>query len=384
MRQFGYQLTVDGREVLTACWAVGRGPDITSVEFGSGTIADDAVLADQTELLNFVAYGAVAERYQNGPTLYLTTQYASNMTEGLGAFPIGEFLVRARHPISGEIKTLLYCTLGGYLQTCAAYDPEAAPTVHEFPLELHLLNSEKANVSAPGGLVTYDKLQQVVERECGALVDVMASGGIKKSYDFTIPADGWVKDPDAEDEYAYYYDLIDEECTAGMFPFFLYDRGSKDPAADGGLDDPVAFDGYMRVYAMEIPFVDVVNEDGTITEQPVDLTATCILMAKGSYTSSGTGGAYELPVASENVLGGFRIKNGESGLNIDANGFLSVNMATGEETEDAVDDALAGNAPDSGDDGSVETTTPDGIEIAENEEVDNELDSILGEYASNE
>lgn len=321
MREYGFKPTVAGRELLAACMATGSGLEITRVGVGSGKVGEDVNLADVTDLLEYVAEGTIAERRHKDNILYLTVQYASNMTPGLGAFYLAEFAVWARHPVSGEEVMLLYATLGDYIQPVNAYSETAAPDVRQYPLALVLSDECVVTISAPGGLVTYDDLQDAVETACRELVDLMASGGIVKTILFTIPVDGWVEDAEPQNGYAYYYDLLDDTITANMIPDTTIAEESLDAAGAAGMcPTAMSYDGFVRYKCTERP--------------GAALTLSCCLMIKGTYTpGGGSGGTYQLPAATAHALGGVKVQNG-SGLTVDSEGNLAIDAATGADAED--------------------------------------------------
>jgi hypothetical protein len=170
---YGFKPTKEGRELLAACLATGKGLEITRVAVGSGKVSEGTDLADMTDLVQYVAEGTIAERRHMDNAWYLTIQYASNYTPGLGAFYLAEFIVQARHPVSGESKTILYATLGDMIQPVSAYSESKAPDVRQYPVILAISDEINVTISAAAGLVTYADLANAVDDK----VEEMIQGG---------------------------------------------------------------------------------------------------------------------------------------------------------------------------------------------------------------
>lgn len=158
--EYGFKPTTNGRELLVACAALGKGLDITRVAVGSGVVPEDVDLADVHALYNYVTDGSVGDRTHENDRLYMTVQYANSMNKTLPAFTIAEFMVYAKHPRTGEETDLLYGTLGSYLQSVPAYNANLPVSVFTFPLVIILSDKVDVSISAPAGLVTYDELQE--------------------------------------------------------------------------------------------------------------------------------------------------------------------------------------------------------------------------------
>lgn len=323
---YSFKVTTGGRELLAALLATGKELEITRVAVGSGRVAEDVNLADMTDLVQYVAEGTIAQRRHVDNVLFLTVQYSSNSTPGLGAFYLAEFIVQAKHPVTGESVTILYATLGDYIQPVNAYSETMAPDIRNYPLALAISDEIVVNVSTPAGLVTYDDLMGAVEQASKDVVASIAAGGIKKSVDFVIPADAWVENPEGG-TYPLYYDLIDEDITASMIPDITVAEDSLETVKNCGMSaTATSYLGYVRVKCAQRPDADVV--------------ATCNLLVIGPLTESGgAGGAYSLPVASAATLGGVKVKP-NSGLTIDGEGNLAVDNPSEEEINAAIEDVF--------------------------------------------
>ena len=323
---YGYKVTKQGRELLAACLATGEELEFTRVAVGSGRVAEDVDLADMTDLIQYVADGTIAQRRHLDNVLYLTVQYASNYTPGLGAFYLAEFIVQARHPVSGEDVTLLYATLGDYIQPVNAYSETQAPDIRQYPLALAISDEINVTISVPAGLVTYDDLDEAVEKACQEIIDEIATGGIKKSIDFSIPANAWVLDEQTGGKYKYYFDLTDAEITRNMIPMVVITEEDLETAFVCGFSATAsASTGFVRMKCTERPTAAI--------------NATCHLLVKGD---TGGGGSYVLPVATTTTLGG--IKASDSVVVEDdgtARAYADVrpeDMATDEEVAEVIED----------------------------------------------
>ena len=323
---YGYKVTKQGRELLAACLATGEELEFTRVAVGSGRVAEDVDLADMTDLIQYVADGTIAQRRHLDNVLYLTVQYASNYTPGLGAFYLAEFIVQARHPVSGEDVTLLYATLGDYIQPVNAYSETQAPDIRQYPLALAISDEINVTISVPAGLVTYDDLDEAVEKACQEIIDEIATGGIKKSIDFSIPANAWVLDEQTGGKYKYYFDLTDAEITRNMIPMVVITEEDLETAFVCGFSATAsASTGFVRMKCTERPTAAI--------------NATCHLLVKGD---TGGGGSYVLPVATNTTLGGIKASDSvvveEDGTARAYADVKPVDMATDEEVAEVIED----------------------------------------------
>lgn len=327
---YSFKVTTGGRELLAALLATGKELEITRVAVGSGKVAEDTNLADMTELIQYVAEGTIAQRRHQDNVLYLTVQYSSNSTPGLGAFYLAEFIVEARHPISGESVVLLYATLGDYIQPVNAYSESLPPDIRNYPLAIAISDEIEVTITTPAGLVTYDDLQEAVDKACRDLVNTMATGGIKKSIDFVAPAADWVEDPNKVNGYGFYYDLADEDITDSLIPDVVITEGSQETAKLAGMSvTATTYAGYARLKCVERPKAEIVG--------------TCHLLGKGVTGGGGSAVVGDLPVATSETLGGVKVQEG-SGLKIDTEGNLSVDTASEEESTDAINDIFTDEA----------------------------------------
>jgi len=151
---YGFKTTTNGRAALAACMALKKPPDICRVAFGSGKIPEDANLADQHELLEYVADGTVGSRRHKGDHLYFTIQYANNVHPDVKTFYLSEFIVYIKDPETGEDVDLLYGTLGDYRQAVPQQHEGMPPCVWDLPLVLVLSDELEVRFSVPPGLLT--------------------------------------------------------------------------------------------------------------------------------------------------------------------------------------------------------------------------------------
>ena len=285
---YAFKVTTTGRELLAALMASGEGLEITRVAVGKGRVPEGQELADMTDLIEYVADGAISEKRHEGDNLYLTVQYASNMTPGLGPFYLAEFVVEARHPVTGESVNLLYATLGDYIQPVRAYSETTAPDVRSYPLTIVISDEIEVTVSAAAGLVTYDELDEAVKE---ATKDV---GGIVKTIYFSVAPEDW--HDSGSGTYPLYADIEDEDIFKSHVPNIVFNEESLDVAGAAKLcSTQESFTGYVRIKAKTVP----VDEIGGV------------LYLIGKATGGGGGGGeYELPTATETRLGGVKIGNG--------------------------------------------------------------------------
>jgi len=155
---YGFKTTTNGRAAIAACMALKKPPDICRVAFGSGKISETANLADQHELLEYVAEGTVGAFRHKDDHFSFTIQYANSKHPEVKTFYLSEFIVYIKDPETGEDTDLLYGTLGDYRQPVPQYHEGTPPCVWNLPLVLVLSDELEVKVSAPSGLVTFDDL----------------------------------------------------------------------------------------------------------------------------------------------------------------------------------------------------------------------------------
>lgn len=176
----GYKITAKGRELLAALLFAGEKLEITRVAVGSGRVEEGVDLADMTDLVQYVAEGTVTRCRHENNILHLAVQYSSNDTPGLDAFFLAEFIVQARDPETGKNVTLLYATLGDYVQPVKAYSETLPPDIRNYPLMLTVSDEIDVEVTAPAGLVTYRALMeeiQIVRSELEELIESAKTEG---------------------------------------------------------------------------------------------------------------------------------------------------------------------------------------------------------------
>ena len=253
---YSFKITTGGRELLAALLATGKELEITRVAVGSGKVAEGVNLADMTDLIQYVAEGKITQRRHQDNVLYLTVQYSSNSTPGLGAFYLAEFIVVVKHPISGENVTLLYATLGDYIQPVNAYSETRPADIRSYPLAIAISDEIEVNITAPAGLVTYDDLKQEVEQVRKELSSSVGSAIIK---DIVIPADAW-EETDEAGKYKFVANLPDKDALYAHFPTLALDIPSLDLAAVAGMCPAIeTLDGRIRFWAKKKPTADLVG-----------------------------------------------------------------------------------------------------------------------------
>ena len=123
-----------------------------------------------------------------------------------------------------------------------------------------------------------------------------------------------------------------------------------------------AYGGYVRLKCVVRP------------ESAIE--ASCNLLVRGEIGSGGTS-VIDLPPASATTLGGVIVEEG-SGLRVDGEGRISVDVASDEEVSDAIDETLGDGASDSVTSPGDNTEAPSNIEVAGDNEVSDMIDDIFG------
>ena len=317
--EIGYKPTTHGRALLAKLMALESPLKLSRVAFGSGRVPDGTNLADVHELVSYVVDGEVAERRHDGDSYYLTVQYTNALHMDLPLFYIGEFMVYATDPETGEEVDLLYATLGDYQTPMPKYREDQGAVLFNLPLVLLISDEIEVKIDAAPGLITYEDLQTAVDEAVKeATKDI---GGIVLSLPFSVEPKDWNNGESGK--YPSYADIVDARIRSGHVPIVVYDDESMDAVADcGGSTESESYTGYVRIKAK--------------TAATANITGIVYLIGK----ATGGGGDYELPVATDTILGGVKIKNG-GGLKIDGLGNLALDAATEQDVKDLYDEAEA-------------------------------------------
>ena len=313
---YSFKVTTHGRAILAACMAQQAPPVLLRVAFGSGRIEEEANLADQHELIQFVSDGTIGRRWHEADHLGLTIQYENLLHKDVPMFYLSEFMIYIADPVTGAETDFIYATLGDYIQPIPAYRDGVPATKVEYSLQIVISDELQVSVSAPAGLVTYSELNEMI-RELATTQQAV-----------TIPADGWQESPDGG-AYAYRADIPVESVTVKLIPQLFYPPESAERAGYYGLS-PVCetLDGVLRVWSKAVP------------AEPIPAVLNLTGDASGYFAvgdGSTGGGTYTLPPATENTLGGVKIG---SGLNVTRDGTLSVNAATEAEVNEMLTGVL--------------------------------------------
>lgn len=238
---YGFKPTTNGRKVMIACLESGGGLELTRVAFGKGLIAEDAELANQHTLIDYVADGAISDRRHENDRLYLSAQYCNKEHPEIPTFYIREFMVYARDPDTGEETDLLYATLGDLPQAVPAYVRDMPAATFNFPLVTVLSDEINVSISAPAGLVTYAELTELVRQT-----------------DIIVPKNGWTPDADSAGRYAYHCDVAIDNVSARMIPqvTVLPDSFQTALACEFGSSAQTLTNA-VRLYANKIPGADI-------------------------------------------------------------------------------------------------------------------------------
>lgn len=361
---YGYKLTTNGLELMTACMAQKAPLDITRVAMGSGQVQDGTNLADMHDLVNYVVDGAIGERHHKDNQFYLTVQYENKEHPETPMFIMNEFIVYAQHPITGKETDLLYATLGDYRQPIPPYVESQPPSVWRYPLVIVVSNDIQVVVSTPAGTVTHDDLEQSVSAaihihntDANSHADIRRAASEAKQtatknaeaiqwisanmvcmsiISIVIPATGWTTQDAGDTEagdYHYSLDVLVPKATADDYPSVTIDKLCLDTAKQAGLCPTMeSLDGALKFWAKDVPVEDI--------------NATVTLFAQNSSGSSG-GGAYQIPIASETQLGVVKIGKG---IRIAPDGTITptADLATPGETQIVLDDVFKSPAPQNG------------------------------------
>ena len=217
--EIGYKPTTHGRALLAKLMALESPLKLSRVAFGSGRVPDGTNLADVHELVSYVVDGEVAERRHDGDSYYLTVQYTNALHMDLPLFYIGEFMVYATDPETGEEVDLLYATLGDYQTPMPKYREDQGAVLFNLPLVLIISDEIEVKIDAAPGLITYEDLQRAASEAVKEALDQIQPGwSVAGSVQLTVPADGWVEASDANEDYAYICDVPAAGVTNAMIP----------------------------------------------------------------------------------------------------------------------------------------------------------------------
>ena len=315
--EFQFAVTTTGRAVIAACMAREQPLRITRVAFGCGEPPDGVELADIHSLYRYVADGTIADRRHEGEYVSMTAQYSNAEHPGIPTFYLSEYLIYAQNPVTGQNADLIYAYLGDYKQAVPAWSQGQPDSVFTYPMTVVLSSDLQVSITAPGGLVTYDELIQLLD-----------TSGIGTSvHSVTIPVSGWVSDADATG-YALMHNIALERCTERMTPNLTVLPSGMAAATVCELA-PFArsLDGKIRVYANRAP----------VSAIPANLELTGML----PYIRITEEITDTLPPASANSVGGIKASDT---LRVDPDGTAHVDLtpfiATDAEAAEAIDEVF--------------------------------------------
>lgn len=318
--EHAFKPTTHGRAILAACAALEKPLKLTRVAFGSGRVDEDTNLADMHELIRYVADGTIGERRHENDRLYLSVQYANDISHaGIATFQLSEFIVYAQNPADGTEQDFIYATMGDYTQNIPMYRPGFACGTWDFPITVIVSDEINVTVSAPAGIVTHDELmrlmnrhdqdtaahqgiQQAVEDMRRQLSDSLQAGQLE----ITIPdsTGNWEPDEDTGGKWPLHMDIAAEKITEKMTPILTIHPASLEIASACGIcRDARTLDGILRVYAKKAP------------DEPISASLALLGVTQsiaGNITGEG-GDAYVLPIASRTRLGMVKLGDGLSG-----------------------------------------------------------------------
>lgn len=251
---YAFKVTTNGRAALAACMAKEASPVITRVAVGSGQVEEGANLADQHELVEYVAEGAAGDRRHEQDLFYFTVQYSNQFSPGIDTFYLSEFIVYIRDPDTGEDTDLLYGTLGSYKIAVPSFSASSMPSVFNLPLVIALSDELIVTIAAAPGLVTYKDLETAVKRAVSDAVDESGWRGAEFiTCRVSLAVDGWIYD-ETDKDYPWYYDIRTVRARLDMMPALAVHPQSRSIAFNAGMCGTVqSFAGYVRVWAQKQP-----------------------------------------------------------------------------------------------------------------------------------
>lgn len=256
----GYKPTTNGRALLAKLMALSEPLTMTRVGIGSGKIAEGTDLADVHELVQYVADGEIAERRHENDRLYLTIQFSNALHQDLPMFYIGEFMIFAQDPETGEEVDLAYATLGDYQQPVPAYREEQGASVYNFPLVMIVSDEIEVTIDVSPGLVTHDELEDAAEKAVREALDELQPGwSCCGSLQLTIPKEGWVSASEPSADHNYTCDVSVPDVTSAMIPQGTplpgYFSIAQNAEMMGGC---TVLNGAVRFFSKSVPDGDIV------------------------------------------------------------------------------------------------------------------------------
>lgn len=329
-------ITAAGVRMLNETLA-GRSLLITSAYGGTGTADEQSLksladLTDRTQTLSLVGLTDV----ENGKMVTIRISN-SGVDEGYWLRQIGVFA----HLGGDEEDALLFVMQ----DKRGIYIPAASKTP-EFILEIYgiIAISNEANIaitleshSSVSAYQVGEMIKDAVSKhntdeeshgimeaiaEVKAYTDQKSNSAIIRAV--TIPASGW-QNATENGKYSYYIDISIPEVKEAYYPIgTLYDD-SLEIAESAGLSPKVeAVTGALRFWAESIPTASMVG-------------SFVILANGGGYTPGGE--KYDLPAATETVLGGVKIGDR---IKVDSDGTISSEDELTPEEYDELNEILEG------------------------------------------
>lgn len=333
--EYGYKVTTNGRNLISACMAVEKPLKLTRVSVGSGTVADGVDLATVHELIAYVADGEIAERSHEDERLNLTIQYANALHKSVPTFYLAEFMVFAENPETGEETDLLYATLGDYKQPVPAYVEGVPGSVFNLPLVLVVSNDLTVEIDASPGLVTYAQLETSVEAATREAMEELQPGwAVCGALQLTIPVSDWVPADTINDDYAYTCDVAANGVTSAMTPNGAPLPGYFKIAAEAGMMNGCSvLNNFVRFYAKSVPTADIVCE--------LKLLRMGGTGGGGGAVDPGVGLGFTMDGKLNVLLGNGISVDSENHLNVDKQEVVTeADMLDEDETEESVKNIL--------------------------------------------
>lgn len=362
MSYYGGTVTVQGRNLITSLLA-GETIEFTRIVVGSGKMPDGIEPIDMTELVEPVAEATSTIPVVDNGEMRMTVEYRNDMNGGLEkGFWLHEFGIWAKTDNAPECL-LYYATLGDSPQPVNAYQDNRID-IRRYPVTIALEVDADVVVSYnPGSFITAEDAEEML----GSIVkNTIKNVGSALNADIVIPASSWEETPeddeDAYGEYGYRVDIPVENATDEHFPITALSVKSLKAAGKAKMCPTVrTFDGFVRFWAKSVPTEDL---DATMQLR----SPTPIIPKDGLATDD------EVKDTLDDTFGKDPTGSGDS-----SGGEGEEGGDTGDGEEKPGGDGETGGDDTPGEDGgSSGGQLPDGVEIADDQEIQDALNEVFG------
>jgi len=288
----GFAVTAAGRRLFAKLAATARPLKFSKVVFGTGSMPEGSQendLFQMTELVEPFANGESTTPIYEDDKVSMILQFRSDMNGGLEkTIWLSEYGVFAEDPDGGEVL-VCYCNFSSCPDSVLAYNL-GGNTIRDYPITIIIGAVSDVKLEFPAGaFLTSEDASELME---ACLRRAVGMGAVR----FTVPVSAWTAE--GTGRYKYAAEVPVDGVRELHHPNAALDDASRDIAYKCGLSSRViTLEGKLKFYAQLVP--------------EADMSGTCCLFTQG------VGGDGELPVASENTVGG--IKSSDS-ITIDPDG----------------------------------------------------------------